>query len=168
MHPRKIDELFLSGNGTRNKCIIAYIQDHPQCSKTHYIDEIGLPSAQREVITDAWLAMEAVIGRSTLRVSQNGHKSMQGTSTLGKISPGGNYREIVRKAMRFGYEYDKLSPVSEMIIVGSTGQHLSGSQSQDTVVEPQGHAREPLSYHYYMDGPVDSVEQFENGDWPLR
>ena len=109
-----VKEVYMCGGGAFNPNIWNYMQEQLGSNvRITMLDESGVSGEAKEAITFTFQAMDAVLGRP-LVVPQR--VETRTSTTVGKVSPGKNYSELMKTSVAFGghVKGEYLPPVKEM------------------------------------------------------
>lgn len=94
--PRRIDEVIVSGGGAHNATLMEMLSAAAPASRVALYDDFGLPADAKEAVLIALLGYEAIHGRTANLPRCTG---ALGPTTLGVITPGENYQDIIGRAL---------------------------------------------------------------------
>jgi anhydro-N-acetylmuramic acid kinase len=92
--PGRPDEVIIGGGGSRNPVLMGLLSELLDPAQIRLHEEFGLPSAGREAVYFALLGYEALHGRPNTVPSCTGATH---AVVMGKVVPGANYRDLMRK-----------------------------------------------------------------------
>jgi anhydro-N-acetylmuramic acid kinase len=92
--PGRPDEVIIGGGGSRNPVLMRLLSELLDPAQIRLHEEFGLPSAGREAVYFALLGYEALHGRPNTVPSCTGATH---AVVMGKVVPGANYRDLMRK-----------------------------------------------------------------------
>jgi anhydro-N-acetylmuramic acid kinase len=94
--PARPDEVVVGGGGTRNPVLMAMLREWLAPARVRVHEEFGLLSTGREAVCFALLGHEALHGRPNSIPACTGADH---TVVMGKIVPGPNYRDLLRRVL---------------------------------------------------------------------
>jgi anhydro-N-acetylmuramic acid kinase len=97
--PGRPDEVVVGGGGSRNPTLMALLSELLDPAQIRLHEEFGLPSIGREAVFFALMGHEALHGRPNTVPTCTGASH---TVVMGKIVPGANYRNLLRKVAASG------------------------------------------------------------------
>lgn len=109
--PADFKEIIASGGGTKNTMLMSMLRDHLQHSKITTTDDHFLPSQAKEGLAFAVMAYHSIHHwPGNVPACTGAAESV----VLGSITPGNNYRDVLKKVLRFeGEAPEKAVIVSE-------------------------------------------------------
>ena len=101
----------MSGSGAYNSIKTFYMQPNYSDTKIVMLDQARMPAEAKESVTFVSQVMEAIIRRS---IPVPDWVKTKQKDLIGKVSPGRNYRKVMKHGMQFGGEAERLEPVGKM------------------------------------------------------
>ncbi|KAF8540227.1 hypothetical protein BDD12DRAFT_880884 [Trichophaea hybrida] len=112
-----VKEVYMCGGGAYNPNIWKHMEEQFKGEGVRFtmLDEAGVHGGVKEAIRFAFQGMEAILGRPLVVPQQ---VETQTPTIVGKVSPGKNYRELLKKSVAFGgaVEGEYLPTVREMVL----------------------------------------------------
>ncbi|KAH8146153.1 uncharacterized protein LAJ45_09843 [Morchella importuna] len=113
----KCKEVYMCGGGAYNPNIWKYMESQFAAEGVRFtmLDEAGVNGGAKEAITFAFQGMEAILGRPLVVPQQVETRT---ETVVGKVSPGRNYRELMKMSVAFGgdVEGEYLPAVRQMVL----------------------------------------------------
>lgn len=107
----------MCGGGAYNPNIWKYMESQFAAEGVRFtmLDEAGVNGGAKEAITFAFQGMEAILGRPLVVPQQVETRT---ETVVGKVSPGRNYRELMKMSVAFGgdVEGEYLPAVRQMVL----------------------------------------------------
>jgi anhydro-N-acetylmuramic acid kinase len=97
--PPAVDDVVMSGGGARNGTLMGMLRRRLPGVRFHQHDDFGVPADAKEAVAFALLGYEALHGRPANLPRCTGARH---PVILGKIVPGKNYRELLRRVAEEG------------------------------------------------------------------
>lgn len=112
-----VKEVYMCGGGAFNPNIWKYMESQFKDEGVRFtmLDEAGVQGGAKEAITFAFQGMEAILGRPLVVPQQ---VETDTPVIVGKVSPGKNYRELLKMSVAFGGEWEGeyLPAVRKMVL----------------------------------------------------